>query len=173
ELQNIGAVLFCRGDVRVVNIGGRAHGDEHFLAVGRKLNVTCGVPTACRQVCNVLRRTTRLYIAILIGEAHYRVGVADIDPLRFRARRVEVDAERLVQAAGEHRHLLGLALAGDPAEYPDVAGFGLGHENFAVGRGANDPRIIEPARVLLYFEAGRDLRPRTLWTRHHLGAIAG
>ena len=55
ELQNVGAVLFRRRGIRVVDIGGRAHGDEHFLAIERELNITCGVAAAGRQVGKVLR----------------------------------------------------------------------------------------------------------------------
>ena len=121
----------------------------------------------------MLYRTARLHIAVLVGEAHHRVRVADIDPLWIRAWGIEIDAEGLVQAAGEHRHLFGLAIAGHSSEYPDVAGFRLGHENIAIGSGANDPRIVQPGRVLLHFEARRDLRPCAFRTRHDLGAIAG
>ena len=66
----------------------------------------------------------------------------------------------------------GLPLLLIPRKHSDVARLGLGHEKIAIGSGANDPRIVEPGRVLLHFEAFRNLRPCAFRTRHNLRAIA-
>ena len=49
---------------------------------------------AAGQVRNVLCRPARLQIAVLVGETDDGIRVSDIDPLRIRARRIKVDAER-------------------------------------------------------------------------------
>ena len=65
----------------------------------------------------------------------------------------------------------GLASAADSAENSDVAGFGLGYENVAVGRGADNPWTVEVGRVLYHLEASRNLWPRAFRTGHDLRPI--
>src|SRR2546425_12056602 len=115
---------------------------------------------------------TTLFRSILVWESHNRVGIPDINPLRIGPRRIEVDAERAVQALGENFRLFRLALRVYSTEDPNVARVAFGDEEIAVGRSSNQPRIIEPCRVLLHFEPRRDLRPGLLWTGHELRAVA-
>ena len=83
----------------------------------------------------------RLGVAVLVGEADDRVGVGDVDVRRVRARRVEGDAERLVEARGEDLGQLGLAVAVGVAEDLDPAGLALGDEDVAVGGGHDDAGV--------------------------------
>ena len=75
--------------------------DVHLLAVEREGDVARPVAAAAQQaaardvVDDRLGLAARVEIAVAIGEAHDGVGVADVDPLRIRAGRVERDAERL------------------------------------------------------------------------------
>ena len=66
-----------------------------------------------RDVCG---GAARLQVAVVIGEAHDGVGVADVDPLRIRAGRIKRDAEGAIESGGEDFCLLGLAVGGDAAE---------------------------------------------------------
>ena len=120
----------------------------------------------------MFRWAARFQIPIPIREAHHRVRVANIDPLRIRPRRIEVDAKRLIKAGGKNLRLLGLAVGGDSAKDANVARLAFGDEKIAIGRGADQAGIVESGRVLLHFEAGRNLRPRVLRTRHNFRAIA-
>ena len=62
-----------------------------------------------------------------------------------------------MQSLGEDRGLLGLAACVHAAEDLDLAGFALGQEEVAVGRKANQPRVVEAGGVELHLEAlGRD-----------------
>ena len=76
------------------------------------------------------------------------------------------------ETGGENLRLLGLALGGDSAEDANVARFAFGDEKIAIGRGADQAWIIESGRVLLHFEARKNLRPRVLRARHDFRTIA-
>ena len=95
----------------------------------------------------------RRQIAILIGEAHDAVGVAHVDPGGVRPEGIKGDAEGLVQALGEDRDLGRLAIRANAAEDLDLAGLALGQEEVAVGRGADQPRIVQAGGIKLHFEA--------------------
>jgi hypothetical protein len=98
----------------------------------------------------------RLEVAIGIREAHDRIRVRHVDPLRVRARRIEGNAERLVQARGEHL-LARLAILGR-AQHPDAAGAALDHEYVAVGRNAHLARSFEPGGEQAHLESRRHHR---------------
>ena len=65
---------------------------------------------AARQVSNVLSVAPRFQIAIVIRETHDLIRIADIDPLRIRARRIKRDAIRPLQSARKDRGLFRLAV---------------------------------------------------------------
>ncbi len=60
--------------------------------------------SAARKVADFLRRASRLQLSVAIREAHHRIGVADVNPLRLRPRWIESNAERLVKSGGELSH---------------------------------------------------------------------
>ena len=107
-----------------------------------------------------LRRAARLEIAALVREADDRVGVADVDPLRVRSERIERDPERPVEAHGEGRHGPRAAVGPASANHPHAARIALGDEQVAVRRRANQPGIVEAARVLGDDVAGHRFRQR-------------
>ena len=100
-------------------------------------------PPVGRCGTDLFRRSGGLHVAVAIGEAHDGVGVAHVDPLRIGAARIEGDSERLVQAGGEDRNLLRLAVLVAAAEDFDLAQVGFGDEEVAVGGGADLARLIE------------------------------
>ena len=66
---------------------------------------------------------------------------------------------------------LRLAVGADAAEDLDLAGFALGEEQIAVGREAQQARIVEAGGVELHLEAlGRD-GPGVGGARNHVGAV--
>ena len=101
-----------------------------------------------------------LRVAVLVGEADDRVGVADVDVLRLRPRRIERDPEGPRQAGGEDLVHLGLAVAVGVAEDADAVGAALGDEEVAVGGADDDAGLVQPGGEL------GDLEPlRAPWAR--------
>ena len=122
----------------------------------RRLDEICAT-AAARQVGDGLHGTAGRQVSILVGEAHDGVRVSNVDPLRMRAVGIKRDAEGLVQALGEDRRFFWISLRVDAAENLDFACGALGEEEVAVGREANEARIVETGGVELDFEAlGRD-----------------
>src|SRR5580692_5030417 len=121
----------------------------------------------------MLRGTASFQIAVAIGKAHNRIRIANIDPLGIRSGRIKTDTEWTVKSRSESLRLRGLAVGTNSAEDQNVVGVAFGDEEIAVGRGANQSRLIKPGRIKLNFEARKNLWPRVLWTRHQLRAIAG
>src|ERR1035437_1486772 len=156
ELQNVGAVKFRRVAVRVVVVGVRTDGDKHPAAIVGKGDVASPVAATAQESASGnffyhrLRTGAGLQIAILIREAYYRIGVSYVDPFRFRAGRIEVDAERLVESGGENLCLLRAAIRSDATENLNLTGAAFGQEKIAIGRGPNQAREIESAGVELH-----------------------
>ncbi len=110
-------------------------------------------------------------IAGLVGKADDGVGVADVDPLGIRSAGIEGDAEGKVEAVGEGRDRLRLAIRADAAQNPDLVAVRVRQEDVAVGRGAHQTRLAEALRIHLHLEAfGRD-GPCTLGPRNHAGTV--
>ncbi len=108
---------------------------KSFAAVLREDEVAGPVAAAAQtpaagQVGEVLHGAAGREVAILVGEAHDGVGVADVDPLRIGAVGIEGDAEGLVQAVAKTEICLGLPFGVDAAEDLDFAG-----SRFRRGRG--------------------------------------
>ena len=120
----------------------------------------------------MLGGTARFQITVLIGEAHHRIGVADIDPLRIGARRIEVDPERPLQARGERGRLFRLAVGGDAAEHADFAQLAFRDEKITIRRSADKPRLIEAGCVQFDLESRGNFWPGVFRACHHLRAIA-
>ena len=122
---------------------------------------------------DVLRRTARLQISVLIRKPNDRVEIADIDPLRIRSLRIKRNAERFVEAGSEDLALLRLAFGGDATEDVNLAFVGLGHEEVAVRCCADKPGIHESGRVELNLESLGSHRPDTFRPRNQLRGVAG
>ncbi len=162
--------------IGVVDVGVRSDRGEELAAVLGEDQVAGPVAAAAQasaagQVGQVFCSAAGLEIAVLIGEAHDAVGVADVDVLRIRARGIESDAEWLVQAVGERRSLLRLAVGRDAAKDSDFSGCAFGEKEVAVGSDAEQAGIVETGGVKLDFEAfGRD-GPRVCGAGDHAGAV--
>ena len=98
----------------------------------------------------------RLQIAVAVGKAQHRIGVADIDELRIGSGRIEGDAERRVETRGEDRHYARLGAVAAGAQHADAARLALGDENVAVGRDADEARLFQ----LVGEQRDRDARRR-------------
>ena len=88
-------------------------------------------------------RAGRFEIARAIGIAQHLRDGRDIEPSRFRARRIEGEAGRPLELLREHPIRLRLCAAGVDAEGAHASALALGHEDIAVGRDAKDARAVE------------------------------
>src|SRR5580704_14522737 len=140
ELQNVGAVFFCGCCIRVIDVRGRAYGDEHFLAVSGTLYVSGPVSAAVGKIGDVLGRTGGLKVPIFVRNADDGVCVSDVDPLGIVSRRVKGDAVRLVEAFHKDGGLPGFAIGCDATEDLDFAAAAFSQEKIAVGGGADQAR---------------------------------
>ncbi len=176
ELEHVGAMKFFRMGVGVVDVGVRADGGEELAAVLREDQVAGPVAAAAQasaagQVGELFHGAARLQVAVLVGEAHDAVGVADVNPLRIGSEGIKRDAEGLMQAGGEDGDLLRLAVRADAAKDLDLAGFALGQKQVAVGRDANEARIVEAGGVEVHLEALGRNGPRVGGTGNDVGAV--
>ena len=105
------------------------------------------------QIKQMLRRSGADEIPDVIGKTHNRIHVADVHPLRIRPERIERDAERRVQAAGENLHLLWLAVRGDAAENFDPARAGFREKDVSVGSDTHQAGIGQAGGEDLDLEA--------------------
>src|SRR5207302_11098197 len=101
--QNVSTSLLSWMRVRIIHVRRRTNGYEKLLAVLGKIQRARPVPPAIWKIGHVLRPSTRLQIAIVIGEPNHLVGIADIDPLRIGSHRIERDAVRPFQSARKNR----------------------------------------------------------------------
>jgi hypothetical protein len=109
----------------IADIGRGADRNVHRASVGREHDVARAVAAAGRHMRHDgFGRRARLEVAAAISKTDDRIGVADVDPFRVMARRVEGDAERPVKPVGENAHRRGLAAV--RPQHPDAAGFALG-----------------------------------------------
>jgi hypothetical protein len=150
EFEDVGAMKLTLMGVGVIDVGAGADGDEHVLAVFGEDNVARPVAAAgelgvTRNVGNDgLSGTGGVEIAQVVREALDGGGVADVD-VPWIVRGVEGDAERMVEAGGELFNLGGLAVGAHAAQDEEDAGAGVGEEQVAVGRDADEARHGEGA----------------------------
>ena len=115
EREDVGPALLR---VVVADVRPRADRDEERLAVGREFQVARPVAAAADALVAAgdvlddrLGGPGGLGVAVLVGEADDRVGVADVNVIRLRPGRIEGDPERALQSGGEDLVHLGLAVA--------------------------------------------------------------
>src|SRR5207248_8735420 len=138
ELENVGAFGLRGIIVGVVDVGMRADGDVHLLAIEGESNIPCPVTSATKaspagKIGDLLRGATRFEFSILIGKANDRVGVPNVDPLRIGSDGIDRDPKRLVETCGKSLSAIGLAVFGDAPEDHDNAGFAFRQKQVAVG----------------------------------------
>src|SRR5436305_1650780 len=80
-----------------------------------------------------LRLASGRKVAIVIWEAQYSIGVADVNPLRIFTWRVEGNAERTVQSCRKSRLLLRFSIFRDSTKNCNFAFGTLGQEDIAIG----------------------------------------
>src|SRR5579863_212294 len=131
------------------------------------------MPSAVRNVHDMLLRTARLQIAILIWKTYDRTDRADVNPLRIGSGRIKRNSVRPLQPRCERFHLLWLAFRGDSAKSLHVTWIALSDKKIAVRRRYDQPRIIQRARILLHAEAGKRFGPRVARACYHFRAIVG
>jgi len=110
-------------------------------------------------------------VAGLIPKADDAGGVGDVDPLRICTEGVESDAEWVIEAAGEGFSAGGVAVGRLAAQDDDFAGGAVGDEEVAVGRGADQTRLLESLSVDLHLEARRRDGPCAVGTGNQRGAV--
>src|SRR5262249_17351030 len=125
ELEDVGTLEFSLICIRIVDVGYRANRNVHLLSVFGKSDVARPVPAAAEaaaagQVGDLLRRASRFEVSILVGNADYRIRVADVDPFRIWSRRVKRNSKRLGQAGGEGLGAFRFAVFRHAAENLDV-----------------------------------------------------
>ncbi len=146
-----------------------AHRDEQALAVGREGKVARPVSAGggAQLGDDHLGRAPGLQVAVAIGKADHPIGLGHIDPLRVGPRRVEGDAERLVQVGGEDRALGRMGHAARRAQDADPVVFG--DEDVAIRRGAQHVGLVQTLVEHRHLEAGRDLGQGAGRRRDRLG----
>src|SRR5690349_18196669 len=92
--------------VGIINVRSRSDRYVHLLAVRREGNVTCPVSVSVlctrENFCDYsLSSAGRLEVAVAVGEFHYCIGVADVDPLGIVAGRIKRDSEWAMKSCGE------------------------------------------------------------------------
>src|SRR5207248_2060572 len=166
-LEDVGAPGLV-GAATLVHVGDRSHRHEHLLAVVGEGDVAGPVsaavqPAAGRNVGDdLLLPSARLEIAVLVRKPDHLPGLADVDPARIGAGRMEGDPERLLQPRGEDLVALRLARSFLGAKDADAAWRAFREEQVAVRRDADEARVVEAARELLHLEPVRHAGPRIL-----------
>src|SRR5262249_1804237 len=101
KLEDVGAMKLDRIVVGVVVVRAGTDRYVHLFSVERKGDVACPVSasreaTSGRQIRHDDLPTILCFeIAVAIGKANHRIGIADIKPLRLASRRIKGHAERL------------------------------------------------------------------------------
>src|SRR5215213_2773955 len=136
----------------LVNIGMRADRDVHLPAVAREGYVARPVSAAAQlsSARNIrhdhFRLASGLEVAVAISEAHHCVRIRDIDVLGLRPEWIKGYAEWSVQFSGEDFINVRFARAISRPQHAYSSRVAFGHEDIAVGRSANQSRIIQTRR---------------------------
>ena len=140
------------------DVRGRADGEEHLRAVGGEDEAAGGMAAGRDVGDDGLGGALRLHVAVRVGVADDAPLARHIDPFRLRPRRVEGDAEGIVEVGGEDaRRRRGLGALGGTEDADLVAG-ALGDEDVAVRRhhdGARAGEAFGEERDLEAFRNGR------------------
>src|SRR5262249_47526262 len=103
-------------------IRGRAHPDEQPASVEGKRQVSGPVTASSGEVRHEhLRGRASLQVAVFVRESDDGIRVAHVYPFGARSRGIERNAVWAVEAGGEHRDRLRLAVGGEAAEDLDLA----------------------------------------------------
>ena len=86
-------------------------------------------------------------VAGLIHKADNAGGIGDVYPLRICTEGVESDAEWVIEAVGEGFSAGGMAVGRLSAQYYDLACGAVGDKKVAVGRGADQTRLLKALGV--------------------------
>ena len=177
ELEHVGALLLGGRRVRIVVVRPRADRHEHARAVARERDVARPVTAAAQQPAarqlgdHRLRRPASHRVPAPVRQPHDRVGVGDVEPARIGTRRIERDAERLVEALREHTRPGRLAAREQAAEHAHHAVVALDDERVTVRRRPDQPRLRQAVGVQLHRESSRRLRPGVLRPLDHAGPV--
>src|ERR1700722_5483355 len=169
--QNVGPIFLRRMSVSIVDIRSRTYAHKHFLPIRRKRNRTSPMSAPGWQIGDVLRFSARLQISIVIWEANHFVRVANVDPLRFRPRRIKRNPVRTFETLRENFRPFRLTIRSYSPIHANASRIALRQKDVAVRSGLQPSRIIQPRRIQLYLEPRGRHRPRVLRTRHHLRTI--
>ena len=119
----------------------------------------------------LLRCGAGFEVAVLVRDTHNAVGVSDVNPLRVGTGGIEGHAEGEVEFLREDGGLFWLAVGTDAAKELDLAGLAFREEEIAVGREAQQTRIVEPGRIHIDLEAPRCDGPGIRRARDDCGAV--
>ena len=108
---------------------------------------------------NSLSRSARFQVAVPVREAHYRTRIRHVDVLRVGAKRIEGNAKGLRQTSRVYFHGPRLAIRAFAAQHADASRFAFRHEQIAIGRAPDEPRILQTRDVLGDGESRHSLRP--------------
>src|SRR5256886_2985057 len=141
ELQNVGAIFFRRSRIWVIDIGSRANGNEHLLAICREHDVARPVAVSAGNVGNVFGRAARLQLAILVWKADDGIRVAHVNPLRIGSGRGEINSKWPVQTSRKDFGAFRFSFGGDAVEDADFSAAAFGGKEIAVWSGTNQARV--------------------------------
>ena len=163
--------------IGIVVIGVRAHRDKHFQAIAREGDIACPVSATSQTATgrdirnNSLRSAASLQVPIAVREAHHRTCIRNVNVFWIRARRIKSNTEGLRQSRGEYFHGPRLAIGADAAQYPDAPRFAFRHEQIAVRRAPDQPRILQTGDISRYGKSRQGLRPGIRGLRHDVRAV--
>ncbi len=122
----------------------------------------------------VLHRAGRPEVAVVVRETHDAVRVGNVKELRIWSRRVEREAEGLVQARlGKNLVDLRFAVVVGIVQDANAARPALGDENIAVRRGEQEAWVLEPRGVQFDLEPGGNVRMRAVRGTDFVRAVPG
>src|SRR5262249_33868492 len=145
---------------RFCGIGIGADGDEHLAVVLRECNVAGPVATPRRQRGDDFRLFRRAEIAIGVREAHNRLGIRYVNPLRIITLRVKGNAKVVLQARCKYLVAADFISAFRGSEDTDAPSCTFGDEDIPIRGYANEPRLIETACEKFDLESRKDLQLR-------------
>src|SRR5580704_6889732 len=117
------------------------------------------------------RVSPSLDIAVLIGEPHDRISIADVDVFGIRTVRIEGNSEGLLQPGGEYFIYLRFPGVARIAQHPNSTGPAFRDEQISIWSNADQPRIVQPIGKNINLEPVGHSRHRPCRTRDALRLI--